>query len=100
MGPSVSETNIRSKDRILSLSVVDGEKAKSSTGLVDTRLFTGDQQLHLKMEPETCLWYFQYSNNGMLPQGLQGKYTGFKAGIKMAEDYFRKRNIRITEIKD
>lgn len=92
--------NVRSTDRILSLSVIDGEKPKSSTGLVDTRLFTGDQQLHLKMDHQTCLWYFQYSNNGMLPEALQGRYTGFKAGIKFAEDYFRKRNIKITEIKD
>ncbi len=92
--------NVRSTDRIISLSVIDGEKPKSSTGLVDTRLFTGEQQLRLKMDPQTCLWKFQYTNNGMLPEGLQGQYTGFKAGIKAAEQYFLKRNIKITEIKD
>lgn len=91
---------VRSTDRILSLAVIDGEKAKAATGLVDTRLFTGGQKLHLKMDSQTSLWYFQYSNNGLLPEALQGRYTGFKAGIKFAEDYFRKRNIKITEIKD
>ena len=95
-----TETNIRSTDRILSLSVIDGTLPKSSTGQTDTRLFTGEQKLHLKMDPQTCLWYFQYSSNGLLPSGLQGRYTGFKAGIKHAEDYFRKRNVKITEIKD
>lgn len=92
-------TEIRSKDRILSLGVIDGEKAKSSTGMTDSRLFTGEQQLHLKMDPETCLWYFQQSA-GILPGGLEGKFTGFKAGIKHAEEYYRKRNIRITRIDD
>jgi len=94
------ETNIRSKDRILSLSVIDGTLPKSSTGQTDTRLFTGGQQLHLKMDPQSSLWYFQYSNNGLLPGGLTGRYTGFKAGIKAAEDYFRKRNVKVTEVKD
>lgn len=92
-------TEMRSKDRILSLSVIDGERAKSSTGMTDSRLFTGEQQLHLKMDPETCLWYFQQSN-GILPGGLQGRFTGFKAGLKHAEDYYQKRNIRITRVDD
>jgi len=96
----VNDNTIRSTDRILSLSVIDGEKAKSSTGLVDTRLFTGAQKLHLKMDPQSCLWTFQYDSNGLLPAGLQGSFTGFKAGIKFAREYFQKRNIQITEIKD
>lgn len=92
--------NIRSADRILSLAPIDGEKPLSSTGLVDNRIFTGEQQLHLKMDPQTCLWSFQYSNNGVLPEGLKGKYTGPRMALKLAEEYFRKRNIRITQIKD
>ncbi len=97
---TLPQTNIRSTDRIISLSPVDGKKAQSSTGLVDTRLFTGDQQLRLKMDPQTCMWYFQYSQNGLLPEGLKGQFTGFKSGLKHAESYFAKRNIKITEIKD
>lgn len=93
-------TNVRSMDRVLSLEVVDGKKPLSSTGLIDTRLFNGAQQLHLKMDPQTCLWSFQYSNPGLLPEALKGHYTGFKAGIKFAEQYFKSRNIRIKEIKD
>lgn len=96
----MNETNIRSPDRIITLSVIDGEKAKSSTGLIDTRLFTGEQQLRLRMDPESCLWSFLYTNNGVLPEPLKGKYTSFKMGLKQAEDYFRKRNIKITAVKD
>ena len=95
-----TETNIRSSDRILSLEVIDGKLAKNSIGLVDSRLFTGDQQLHLKMDPQTTLWYFQYTNNGLLPEPLKGQFTGFKPALKFAESYFNKRNIKITQIKD
>lgn len=93
-------TNVRSTDRILTLEVIDGKQPMSSTGLVDNRLFTGAQQLHLKMDPQTCLWYFQYSNTGLLPEALKGVYTGFRPAIKFAENYFKSRNIRIKEIKD
>lgn len=94
------EGNLRSSDRILKLEVMDGKKPLSSLGNVDTRLFTEGQNLHLKMEPETCLWYFQYSQNGLLPEALKGKFTSAKAGVKHAEDYYVKRNVRITKIVD
>jgi len=94
------ESNIRSIDRKLSLAPIEGKSVKNSSGLVDTRLFTGDQQLLLKMDPQTCLWYFQYTNTGLLPEPLKGKFTGFKAGLRFAEDYFSKRNIRITRVED
>lgn len=93
-------TNVRSTDRVITLEVIDGKKPMNSLGLVDSRLFTGEQQLHLKMDPETCLWYFQYSNTGLLPEALKGKYTGFKPALKFAETYFKTRNIQIKEIKD
>lgn len=93
-------TNVKSTDRVLSLAVIDGEKPKSSTGLVDTRLFTGEQELRLTMDPQTCLWHFQYSKSGLLPEALKGQYTGFKAAMKFAENYFKSRNIKITQVKD
>jgi hypothetical protein len=93
-------TNIRSQDRVITLAPMPNKNALSSTGLVDNRLFTGGQSLRLKMDPQTCLWYFQYTNNGILPEGLSGKFTGFKAGLKHAEDYFRRRNIQITRVED
>lgn len=96
----VPETNIRSTDRVITLETIDGKKPLSSTGLIDTRLFSGEQQLRLKMDPQTCLWYFQYTQNGLLPEGLKGQFTGFKSGLKHAESYFARRNVRIKEIKD
>lgn len=93
-------TQIRSTDRVLSLSPIDDKAPKTSTGLLDPRLFTGAQKLHIKMDPQTCLWYFQYESNGVLPEALKGKYTGFKAAIKFAENYFAGRNVKITQVFD
>lgn len=94
------DTNIRSTDRVLELAPIEGKTALTTAGLADKRLFTGEQKLHLKMDPQSNLWYFQWEQNGIIPGGLQGKFTGFKAGIKHAEEYFKKRNVRITQVKD
>jgi hypothetical protein len=97
---TMPETNMRSTDRILKLEVIDGTKAKRSTGIVDPNLFTGKQDIHLKMDPETNLWSFQYSNQGLLPPPLKGQFTTFSKGYDHAARYFEKRNIRIVEVKD
>jgi hypothetical protein len=94
------ETNLRSLDRILSLAVIDNKLAKSSTGLTDSRLFTGKQQLHITMDPQTNLWSFRYTQNALLPEGLQGQFTSFTKAYDHAASYFLRRNIRITEVKD
>lgn len=93
------DSNIRSNDRILELAVIDGKSPLSSTGMVDTRLFTGGNRLHAVMDPENCLWRFKY-DDGVLPGPLKGIFTSFKTLRKFAEDYFSKRNIKITEVKD
>lgn len=94
------ETNLRSHDRVLKLEVIDGKKAKSSTGLLDPRLFTGDQNIHLIMDIQTNLWSFRYSNNGLLPEPLKGQFTSFSKGYDHARNYFEKRNVKITEVID
>jgi len=93
------DSRMRSSDRIMELSVIDGQKSLSSTGMVDTKLFTGKNRLHAVMDPQTTLWSFKYEE-GILPQPLKGTFTGFKALRKFAEDYFNKRNIQIKEVKD
>ncbi len=92
-------SNVQSKDRILVLEKLPGKPVLNSAGAPDNRLFTGEQNVMLKMDPETCLWSFQYTNQGLLPEGLKGKFTGFKAGLKHAESYFQKRNVKIVEVK-
>lgn len=93
------ESKMRSTDRILVLSIIDGKDAKGSTGLVDTNLFTGSNKLHAKMDPQTSFWYLQYEK-GIMPEPLKQRFTSFKVLFKFVEEYFRKRNIEIKEVKD
>lgn len=95
-----NETNLRNLDRILRLEVEDNKKPKSTLGTVDTRLFTGGQELHLKMDIQSNLWSFRYSNNGILPDPLKGVFTTFKKGYDVAKDYYARRNVRIAEVLD
>lgn len=97
---ALPETNLRSTDRILELAPMEGKTALTNQGQPDKRLFTGEQKLHVKMDPRTTLWYFQWESNGVLPGGLRGMFTGFKSAIKHAEDYFRLRNIQVTKVVD
>lgn len=94
------EGNLRATDRILELEVIDGKAAKSSTGLLDPRLFTGKQKLHLKMDLQSNLWSFQYDQNGILPEPLRGRFTSFTKGLEHAQLYFAKRNVKVREIID
>lgn len=93
----IPNNKISSTDRVLVLEVVEGEKALSSTGLVDTRLFTGENKLHAVLDPSSMLWHLKY-DDGILPQPLKQQFTGFGAVLKFCEDYFSKRNIRIKEV--
>lgn len=90
---------MRSDDRILVLSIQEGKSAKGSTGLLDTRLFSGDNQLHAVKDPTTCFWYLKYDKGGV-PEALKGRYTAFKDLLKFAQAYFNERNIDIKEVKD
>ena len=87
----------RSDDRILVLKVKDGEKPKSSTGLVDTRLFTGENKLHLKRN--RTLWEFKYDQGGVPPQ-LKDRFTKFDIALQHAKKYFETRNIEIEKVID
>lgn len=97
------ESAFSAPDRILVLEPIDGKKALSSTGLVDPRLFKEGEdgnKLHAVMDMETCLWSLKYEKGAVPPVLKDQRFTGFKALKKYTEDYFAKRNIRITEVKD
>lgn len=89
----------RSTDIILVLKPVDGEKPKSVTGLVDPRLFTGENRLHAIMNTQTCLWHLAY-DNGILPGALKQQWTGWDPLYKFTTAYFKRRNIEIVEVID
>lgn len=91
------ESKMRSTDRHIILKSKGDTRATS--GLIDNRLFSGENILHLKMDPQTCFWSFNY-DKGLVPEPLRSQFTGFKAALKYAEDYFKKRNVEIVEVKD
>ena len=73
----------------------DGE-GKNTIGLIDRRLFTGENKLHGIVDKQTMLWYLKY-DQGILPQQLQQRFTGIRPMVKMLTDYFNKRNIDVIE---
>lgn len=93
------ESKMRSPDRILVLKVKDGKAPIASTGLIDKRLFTGENNLHAIMDMQTCLWTVKYDNGG-LPEPLKQQFTSFSSLLKHTRAYFHKRNVEIVEVKD
>lgn len=93
------ESKMRSPDRILVLSIMDGKKPLNTLGAADPRLFNGENKLHALMDEQTTLWSFKY-DMGNVPPPLQCKFTSFSALRRHAEEYYNKRNIEIKEVKD
>lgn len=92
------ESKPHSPDRVLVLKAMEGKKPLNTSGVADPRLFTGENKLHAVMDPESCLWKLKYEM-GIVPDGLKGTFTGFKALKKFADEYFGRRNIEIVENK-
>lgn len=84
-----------STDRIIEVKVKDGAQPKSSTGLLDSRLFTGDNHLHAIQD--AGLWYLKYEKGG-LPSPLKQKFTNFNQLLKHVKTYFEGRNAEVKEI--
>lgn len=93
------ESKMRSPDRILVLSVMEGKKPQSTTGAADPRLFTGENKLHAVMDQQTTLWHLKY-DMGIVPQPLKCQFTSFRSLREYAELYYNKRNIEIKEVID
>jgi hypothetical protein len=97
MALTMNSDKMASVDRIFKLKIIDNKKPKSATGMIDTRLFNGENNIHVKKDPETNFWFFEY-DMGAVPGMLKHKFTGYKAALKHAETYFKTRNIEIEEV--
>ena len=89
----------RSNDIIIELQAMEGKATLDSMGLVDQRLFTGENKLHAKMDIQSCLWRCEY-DNGMLPQPLKQRFTSFNRLLSFVSDYYKRRNIEIVKVID
>ena len=96
---AVQKNKERKTDRILVLKVKEGERPISSTGLVDTRLFSGDNKLHAVQDLSNRLWSLKYEMGGV-PEPLKEKFTTFDRALHSAKTYFNKRNVEIVEVID
>lgn len=88
-----------SPDRVLVLEPTEGKIGKNAQGIVDPSLFTGGNQLHAKMDMESCLWTLHYEKGSVPPVLNNQRFTSFSKAKKAAEEYFAKRNIQVTTVK-
>lgn len=93
------ESKMHSNKRALIVKVKEGEKARSTAGLVDSRLFTGQNKLFALKEPVGNLWMLRYES-GMIPPVLRQKFTKFSNLLDHTQRYFSKRGLEITEVID
>lgn len=87
---------MRKTDRILKLEKFD---PKQKTDLIDPKVFTGGNNLHVIEDLSTNLWTFKYEH-GHVPPQLRNKFTDFKTAKAHADNYFKTKNIRIVQVID
>lgn len=90
---------MRSDDRVLVLKPIPDHKIKSSTGMTDKRLFTGENKLHAVMNTDTCIWSMKYEMGG-LPEPLKEQFTTFDKLLAHARKYYNSRGLDIIEVQD
>lgn len=92
-----------SKERLTNRTLVirpkEGRSPKSSTGLIDQRIFTGENNLHVIQDKSSNLWSFKYDSGG-LPEPLKERFSTFNNALVVAKSYFDKRDIQIVEVID
>lgn len=95
---SLHDMKMHSNDRILVLEVLEGKTAKDVTGMIDTRLFKGGNNLHAVMDERTNLWSLRYEA-GLVPEPLRQQFTTFNKLLDFCKKYFLTRNLIIKEVK-
>ena len=93
-----SADKMHTPDRVLVLRPIDG-KPYTTGGLLDPRIFKGENKLHAMMDLQTSLWYLKY-DMGVIPQPLQQRFTSLRRCLEYTRAYFLSRNIEIIEVID
>lgn len=89
----------KNDDRILVLKPIAESGAINSTGMVDKRLFTGDNKLHIFQDPASLLWRVRLEA-GVIPPGLRQGFTSYIRAYGVVERYYLKRGVKIVEVID
>lgn len=91
-----SNTKMRAVDRTFVFEKMGD--IKNTTGMVDNRLFSGENRLHAKMDDHS-LWYLQMES-GLLADPLKQKWTSFSKLKEYIDGYFQRRNVKLKEVID
>lgn len=91
-----TESLLRTNIRPLRLKLIDGKAPKSSTGVTDTGLLTGENKMNAIFDEQTGLWRLKQVN-GFLPPLLKQSFTSFNGLMKYAKTYYKNRNIDLEE---
>lgn len=97
-GREINIAKNRSNDRVLVLEPMEGGSLNSK-GMADKRLFTGENKLHALLDPHNMLWSIRY-DHGIPPQPFQQRFTSFPRLYNFVEDYYKRRNVKITKVID
>ena len=93
------ETNVKSTRRFLILEKIPGQDTKSTSSLIDKRLFEGENKLIAQQDDQFALWSVHYSD-GVLPEPLKQQFTSFTKLYDFCSKYFTTRGIRIANVID
>lgn len=96
---TADKATIRSNDKIIVLTPVEGEAGRTSAGMIDKRIFTGENKLHAKYDAQTNLWAAHYEF-GSIPEPLKQKFTKFSLLLDCVKEYYKKRNVDVKEVID
>ena len=93
------DDKMRKTKRALVLKPIDGKVTKNTIGLLDPRIFTGEQNVYAVKDDQTNLWYIRY-DRGIMPEPLQERFTSFEKCLRHAQQYFKKRNVQVDKVID
>ena len=91
------KTKMKANDRIFVLEKMVGEHTLTPKGMIDNRLFSGENKLHAKLDPSNSQWFLQY-DSGLVPEPLRSRWTSFAKLKEYVTSYFNRRNINIKQI--
>lgn len=98
MHENTTELKMHSPERELVIRPMAGKKPDATTGLVDTRIFKGENSIKAIMG-EDGLWTMKYQH-GILPEPLKCAFTSLSRLLTHTRTYLGKRNLEIVEVKD
>jgi hypothetical protein len=89
----------KTNDREIVLEKIAGKNPLSSSGIVDTSLFNGQNGLHAVVDTQTMLWSLKQVK-GSLPPPLRQQFTSFTKLMQFVTEYYKRRNINVVRVID